>query len=708
MDFHSLSRKELQTLCKKNKIPANTTNVAMADALAALPQVEGLDEFLNPKEECDAGAGTPDIHHRTACRASTQKKSVKEPESSKVSTRLRRGARTGNTEGLVAEQENKDGNVPDTPAVLPGSRRRVPAVSTRRKKEIEMVEDDKNGVQGKPMDVAKTPAPAPRSRARATGRTVCTKTETPGGDASMQQAHYSTRSRRSVRLLGKGLSKMSSMDTEADMGLAKIDDVSEELSMGSASQHVEDLSDTENGASLEVSSLTNNDSALVSGTENDGLLDEQQEEVSGKVIDMVDEPHDAKLEESFETFDDPKCSNEGDDDHQEKDNGTEHLNMAGGNNIQNFEAMDDVDEKAADEKDVASSEGIVLEHQTEELQDKSELLDDSSSDKIAEEDASSENSGADIEVCIESFDDNKKESMEVENVSLQFSLLDVGAHKTEDQKETSEELEAAAQDEGSENLAPGEFEVCEHKAEDQKNVSEKLEAAAQAEESEERAPGENIEFGVANETQAEEFEECAHKAEVQKNASEKLGAAAQAEESEERAPGENTEFGVANAFACVLQQVSVESTGISIDSCSSTVLMPVPNTLVDGDNDVNFEDIAIPKQEPMTVEAIHEQKSSEFPVQSVVSETKEIANEIQTVSKIEDDMLNANMMKENVTTTDELHSMSMRVLRKMLKNKLTLNEDNVVCKNVQEVEKKRTALQALPQNLMTKGEAISE
>lgn len=36
MDFHSLTRKELQTLCKKNKIPANITNVAMADALKAL------------------------------------------------------------------------------------------------------------------------------------------------------------------------------------------------------------------------------------------------------------------------------------------------------------------------------------------------------------------------------------------------------------------------------------------------------------------------------------------------------------------------------------------------------------------------------------------------------------------------------------------------------------------------------------------------
>ncbi|KAJ0804853.1 putative small GTPase, P-loop containing nucleoside triphosphate hydrolase [Helianthus annuus] len=36
MDFHSLTRTELQSLCKLNKIPDNITNVAMADALQSL------------------------------------------------------------------------------------------------------------------------------------------------------------------------------------------------------------------------------------------------------------------------------------------------------------------------------------------------------------------------------------------------------------------------------------------------------------------------------------------------------------------------------------------------------------------------------------------------------------------------------------------------------------------------------------------------
>ncbi|KAJ0797286.1 hypothetical protein HanPI659440_Chr04g0172111 [Helianthus annuus] len=36
MDFHSLTRTELQSLCKLNKIPDKITNVAMADALQSL------------------------------------------------------------------------------------------------------------------------------------------------------------------------------------------------------------------------------------------------------------------------------------------------------------------------------------------------------------------------------------------------------------------------------------------------------------------------------------------------------------------------------------------------------------------------------------------------------------------------------------------------------------------------------------------------
>jgi hypothetical protein len=190
-----------------------------------------LDEILNPREGGDVG--TPAVQPRTACRTSTQRKPV--------STRVNRGARAGVTEGVV-EQENKGANVAVTPAVVPSSRR-APAVYSRRKKEVIDLEDsgdDKTEVQGKPVDVAKTPAVTPTSRSRAAGRSVRNKNEIPEG-TSVQKA-YSTR--RSVRLLGSSLSKMSLVETE-DTKQTKIDDVSEEMS--SVSQHEEASVDTEKG-----------------------------------------------------------------------------------------------------------------------------------------------------------------------------------------------------------------------------------------------------------------------------------------------------------------------------------------------------------------------------------------------------------------------------------------------------------------------------
>jgi hypothetical protein len=53
VDYHALSRKELQALCKQHKIPANKTNLFMADSLAALlgvstPPGDSLPSFALP------------------------------------------------------------------------------------------------------------------------------------------------------------------------------------------------------------------------------------------------------------------------------------------------------------------------------------------------------------------------------------------------------------------------------------------------------------------------------------------------------------------------------------------------------------------------------------------------------------------------------------------------------------------------------------
>ncbi|XP_061357361.1 uncharacterized protein LOC133301702 [Gastrolobium bilobum] len=590
MDFHTLSRKELQTLCKKNKIPANITNLAMAEALAALPQVEGLDEILNPTE----------------------------------------------AEGVV-EEENKDANVPVTPAMVQRSRRRVPAVSTRRKKETEMLEDE-----GKP----KTPAAAPSSRRRVTGRSVCTKTETPGGTTSVQQG-YSTR--RSVRLLGKNLSKMGLMD--------KIDNVSEELS--NVSQQEEDSAETEKGDSLqtvstvvsentdemEVSSQENNtgyqcqphDSGsevqLVSGTENDaeaGLEIEPQEEGLGKVNYLEAESHGSnlKMEESSDAYDD---SNEAgskllselvdtfDSSEQEykeclgtkqdalsveesedavkaftdqdiagltvemsedvvvevtvqdtapvtvvvpDDASMDVTDQGVACSLQNFEPINGGDEKAAADKDLASSEGVLElgEHHEEELEleAKSEQLEDE--EEMEKIDNASDVTGASSAIItVEKDDGSEMVCMEAENFTFESSLMDVDVNKEEDQKDNSEKLEA--------------------------------------------------------EVQAEEL---------------------------------------------------AEDTASSAETCNQTIQSLVSDQL-------NGESL-VPAQ----------------------LETKDDANEIQTVPKM--------IMKENLTG-NELQKNSVRQLKKMLKLRLdgksNCNTDDVV----KEVERKRTALQALPENRMTMDEA---
>ncbi|KAG5558999.1 hypothetical protein RHGRI_008813 [Rhododendron griersonianum] len=101
MDFHSLKRRDLQALCKKNKIPANITNVAMADALAALDIVQGIEEILNPSsvESPEKTVKASPCVPRTGSRTTTSRKSIKEEAASvQISTRARRGTRKATAE----------------------------------------------------------------------------------------------------------------------------------------------------------------------------------------------------------------------------------------------------------------------------------------------------------------------------------------------------------------------------------------------------------------------------------------------------------------------------------------------------------------------------------------------------------------------------------------------------------------------------------
>lgn len=119
----------------------------------------------------------PDIP-RTACRTSTRRKPIKEePESSQPLTRTRCGTRVRVVE--VVDQERNE--VPKTPAV-PSNRRRTPAASARQK------------------------------------------------EGSAVHGVYSTR--RSVRLLGKNMEKLSLME-DAKHEPLKIDQLTKDIFSGS-------------------------------------------------------------------------------------------------------------------------------------------------------------------------------------------------------------------------------------------------------------------------------------------------------------------------------------------------------------------------------------------------------------------------------------------------------------------------------------------
>ncbi|KAH7538408.1 hypothetical protein FEM48_Zijuj03G0196300 [Ziziphus jujuba var. spinosa] len=235
MDFHSLTRKELQTLCKKNKIPANITNVAMADALTALQHVEGLEELPNqskfdPQQSPEKSMTVPDIP-RTACRTSTRRKPIKEePESSQPLTRTRCGTRVRVVE--VVDQERNE--VPKTPAV-PSNRRRTPAASARQK------------------------------------------------EGSAVHGVYSTR--RSVRLLGKNMEKLSLME-DAKHEPLKIDQLTKDIFSGS---------ERSDGSSFEKEACSekNDDMEVSSQLKTNG-----SQEIQSDVKDDVQENHEDLESES--------------------------------------------------------------------------------------------------------------------------------------------------------------------------------------------------------------------------------------------------------------------------------------------------------------------------------------------------------------------------------------------------------------------------
>ncbi|KAL2527650.1 Uncharacterized protein Adt_12704 [Abeliophyllum distichum] len=194
MDFHCLSRRELQALCKKNKIPANMTNVAMADALKTLEIVEGIEEHLKQMESETSQSSiespvkseeTSPCVLRTGGRSTRRRNVVKEePGTLPSRTTTRRSTRKA-----VAEDEGEKGVAIGTPALAATTRRRAQASLVRRNVETQF-EEEEMGKETK--TVPPTPAPLGTTNRRRVKE-----------EDSTAKTVYSTR--RSVRLAEKNV-----------------------------------------------------------------------------------------------------------------------------------------------------------------------------------------------------------------------------------------------------------------------------------------------------------------------------------------------------------------------------------------------------------------------------------------------------------------------------------------------------------------------
>ncbi|XP_038982289.1 DNA ligase 1-like isoform X1 [Phoenix dactylifera] len=183
MDFHSLSRRDLQTLCKKNRIPANMTNVAMADALQALQAVEGIEEikeasqFQSPGKAEVRSPNPPRTSRRTSARRAPVPEEPREQQGSPLPRARRVAIKASEIMKLVSEdeEEKKQGpeEAPKSPDVCTGQKPQA-APSTRRraiKKEEKPPQEEQQKQEDGSKEIPKTPAAARNTRRKASKET---------------------------------------------------------------------------------------------------------------------------------------------------------------------------------------------------------------------------------------------------------------------------------------------------------------------------------------------------------------------------------------------------------------------------------------------------------------------------------------------------------------------------------------------------------
>ncbi|CAN6236119.1 unnamed protein product [Urochloa humidicola] len=169
MDFLALPRRDLQALCKRNGVRANMTNAAMAEALAVLPTVDGIEGYIKQPVAVPA----------PAAKAVVQEAEEVEPRLEKQGSPLPRGRRvTAKTKEPTKPEDAKQANATleqnteDAPAPRRGASRRarpapvVPKPTGKASAEEEkqgsspLVEDGEAEEDLKKREASKEDAPA--------------------------------------------------------------------------------------------------------------------------------------------------------------------------------------------------------------------------------------------------------------------------------------------------------------------------------------------------------------------------------------------------------------------------------------------------------------------------------------------------------------------------------------------------------------------
>ncbi|MCO5560885.1 hypothetical protein L7F22_014505 [Adiantum nelumboides] len=164
MDYHTLPRRQLQSLCKKHGIPANATNVEMANALSNLltPKPHTTKQALKVATRSQEPAAlTTDSKVQDIQFSEIQVHQVSGDED-KCSVKPQRGTRLRGclteapTTAPLKTENVKNGGIETTSGV---QKQQTKSLSTRRR----VRNQDEDGVQSKPAEIARTKVESPNS-----------------------------------------------------------------------------------------------------------------------------------------------------------------------------------------------------------------------------------------------------------------------------------------------------------------------------------------------------------------------------------------------------------------------------------------------------------------------------------------------------------------------------------------------------------------